>query len=92
MYTLLQALAVGGKQGFYEGRIADAIVAACAAFGGVMAADDLRNHTSTFDAPISTDYKGVRLWEMPPNGQGVVALMCLNLLETYDLKGKYTWV
>ena len=51
-----------------------------------MVADDLRTHTSTLDTPISVDYKGLRLWECPPNGQGVVALLTLNILEPYDLK------
>ena len=49
---------------------------------------DLAAHQTTFDQPISVEYKGVRLWEMPPNGQGIVALMILNLLETFDLKGR----
>jgi gamma-glutamyltranspeptidase len=86
--VFIQILASSGKKGFYEGRIADAIVAACASFGGVMSTDDLMNHVSTFEEPISTDFKTVKLWETPPNSQGIVALMTLNLLETFDLKGK----
>jgi gamma-glutamyltranspeptidase len=89
----VQILASSGKKGFYEGRIAEAIVAACASFGGVMSTDDLKDHFSTFDEPISTEFKTVKLWEMPPNSQGVVALMTLNLLETFDLKGdQYLYV
>ena len=57
-------------------------------FGGVMTLDDLKNHTSTMDDPISVTYGGYRLWEMPPNCQGIVALMALNIVETYNLKGK----
>lgn len=81
-------MGTGGKSAFYEGPIADSIVASVAAFGGVMVSDDLRNHLSTFDIPVNTDYKGVRIWECPPNGQGVVTLMTLNILEPYDLKCK----
>ena len=53
-----------------------------------MTLQDLQNHTSTFDDPINTDYKGVKLWECQPNGQGIVALLTLNILETYDLQCK----
>ena len=84
---MLQLLATFGKPGFYQGAVANAIVDAVAAFGGVMTTDDLLNHVTTLDQPISVDYKGVRVWEIPPNGQGIVALMALNLLEKFDLKG-----
>lgn len=52
-----------------------------------MTLDDLKGHSSTPCDPISTEYKGVRLWEIPPNGQGIVALMTLNILKGYDIKG-----
>ena len=55
--------------------------------GGVLDLDDLRTHSSTFDAPIKTSYRGVNVWEMPPNGQGITALMALNILEGFDFKG-----
>ncbi|XP_006820927.1 glutathione hydrolase-like YwrD proenzyme, partial [Saccoglossus kowalevskii] len=80
-------LASGGKSSFYEGRIGEAIVSVVQEHGGVLSLDDLKNHTTTYDEPISVDYKGVRVWEMPPNGQGITALMALNILEAYDLKG-----
>ena len=82
---MLQEVAEGGKKGFYEGRIAEAIVKVVRQHGGVMRSKDLADHMSTFVEPISTNYKGVRLWEIPANGQGIVALMTLNLLEKFDL-------
>ena len=82
-----QELAKGGKKAFYEGRIADAIVEAVKRNGGVMTSQDLKNHVSTFETPINTVYKGVRLWEIPPNTQGIVALEALNILKGFNLKG-----
>lgn len=75
-----------GKKGFYEGRIAKAIVDAVETFGGVMTMDDLKSHVTTYEDPISTDYRGYRVWEIPPNGHGMAALIALNVLEAYDLK------
>lgn len=48
---------------------------------------DLEKHYSTFDEPICTSYRGINIWEMPPNGQGLTALMALNILEGFDIKG-----
>ena len=78
---LSQEIATNGKTGYYEGRIAQAIVDVVNEHGGVMELSDLQSHVSTNDQPIFTDYKGVRVWEMPPNGQGITALMALNILE-----------
>ncbi len=85
--VFFQKLASEGKAGFYEGPVAESIVKAVGRFGGCLTLEDLRNHSSTYKDPIHTDYKGVRLWEIPPNGQGIVALMALNILEGEDLKG-----
>ncbi|XP_064617708.1 glutathione hydrolase-like YwrD proenzyme [Liolophura sinensis] len=79
-------LGKNGKSAFYSGRIAQAIVDVVQKFGGVMTLEDLVNHNTTFDDPISVDYKGCRVWEMPPSGQGITALMALNVLEGFDLK------
>ena len=84
-----QTLAEEGKAGFYEGRIAEAIVACVRAHGGVLDLQDLRTHASTLDTPIKTSYRGVDVWEIPPNGQGITALMALNILEGFNLKGKW---
>ena len=54
-----------------------------------MSLEDLKSHTSTRVDPISVEYKGVRLWEIPPNGQGIVALMTLNILKGFDMKGEF---
>ncbi|XP_077979526.1 glutathione hydrolase-like YwrD proenzyme [Glandiceps talaboti] len=81
MAATFREIATNGKTGYYEGRIAQAIVDVVNEHGGVMELSDLQSHVSTNDQPIFTDYKGVRVWEMPPNGQGITALMALNILE-----------
>ncbi|MCK5141331.1 MAG: gamma-glutamyltransferase, partial [Candidatus Heimdallarchaeota archaeon] len=70
-------LAEHGKSGFYEGRIAEAIINLIQSFEGYMTLDDLKNHKNTFDDPISINYRGVDIYEIPPNGQGITALMAL---------------
>ena len=82
-----QELATYGHDGFYKGRIAKAIAEVVQHQGGVMTTDDLANHVTTFEDPISVDYKGYKVWEVPPNGQGITALIALNILEGIDLKG-----
>jgi gamma-glutamyltranspeptidase/glutathione hydrolase len=81
----LKKIAEGGKRAFYQGEIAEAIVSTLQAAGGCMTLADLASHTSTWEQPISTAYGGLRLWECPPNGQGMTALIALNLLEGFDL-------
>ncbi len=80
-----RAVAEGGKEAYYRGEIAQSIVRVVQEAGGVLSADDLAQHTSTWDKPISTTYRGVRVWECPPNGQGLAALIALNILEGFDL-------
>ncbi len=81
----LRAVAEGGAAAFYTGEIADAIVRTIHEQGGVMSHDDLKNHRSTWDTPISTDYRGVRVYECPPNGQGIAALQAMNIANEFDL-------
>jgi gamma-glutamyltranspeptidase/glutathione hydrolase len=80
-----RAIAQGGKAAFYQGQIAEAIVAALEQAGGCMDVADLAAHESTWDQPISATYRGMTVWECPPNGQGLAALLGLNLLEGFDL-------
>ena len=74
-----------GRSAFYEGEIAEAIVGVIQEAGGVMSLEDLASHTSIWDQPISVDYRGYRVYECPPNGQGITALIALNILEGFDL-------
>ncbi len=82
----LKAVAAGGRDAFYKGAIAEAIVRYSESVGGLFARSDFEHHTSTFIDPVSTNYRGYDVWEMPPNGQGIAALEMLNLLEPFDLK------
>jgi gamma-glutamyltranspeptidase/glutathione hydrolase len=83
-----RTLAEGGAPAYYTGDIARGIVAVVQAAGGVMALEDLAAHRSTWDEPLSTTYRGVRVWECPPNGQGLATLLALNVLEDFDLAGQ----
>ncbi len=81
----LRIIAEGGKQAYYEGEIAEKIVTVVQSVGGVLAMDDLAAHTSTWETPISTVYRGMRIYECPPNGQGLTALIALNILSQFEL-------
>jgi gamma-glutamyltranspeptidase / glutathione hydrolase len=81
----LRIIAVKGKEAFYKGEIAEQISATIRQAGGCLTMGDLADHTGTWDEPISTTYGGLRLWECPPNGQGITALLALNILAGYDL-------
>ena len=78
-------VATHGKQGFYGGRVAEQLVAVLKGMGGVMTLEDLAAHTTTFPEAIKTTYRGVEVWEIPPNGQGLAALIGLNILENYNV-------
>ena len=82
---VMRAVAEGGADAFYSGWPARAIVEAVQMNGGCMTADDMRDHRSSFDSPISTTYRGYTVYECPPNGQGITALMALNILEGFDI-------
>lgn len=72
---------------FYEGEICDAIVNFSQKHGGFLSKKDFRDHTTTWTDPVSIDYRGYSVYELPPNGQGMTALEILNILEGYDIAG-----
>lgn len=82
----LRLITEHGRDAYYKGAIAEALVRYSQAHGGFYAMQDFANDHPTWDAPISTDYHGWTLWEMPPNSQGLAALQILNILENFDLK------
>ncbi len=82
-----RALAEGGAEAFYHGPLAAKIADYVQAKGGYLTTDDLAAHTATWETPIRTDYRGVEVLEHPPNGQGLAALVALNVVEGYDLAG-----
>ncbi|MDT8414569.1 MAG: gamma-glutamyltransferase [Flavobacteriaceae bacterium] len=79
-----EKLAKEGRKGFYEGEIARTISDFIKSQGGYLSYDDLKNHRSEWVAPVSTNYRGYDVWELPPNGQGIAALQMLNIIETFD--------
>lgn len=81
----LDAIGRGGSDAFYRGPIAEQIVAFSQANGGVHALADFAEHHSTWVEPIATDYRGFQVYELPPNGQGLTALIALNILENFEL-------
>lgn len=78
-------LASGGRDAFYKGEIARTIDAYMQANGGLLAYADLAAHRSEWVEPVSANYRGYDVWELPPNGQGIAALQMLNILEGYDI-------
>jgi gamma-glutamyltranspeptidase/glutathione hydrolase len=82
----LEKIAAGGRDVFYKGELARAMDAYMKKNGGFLSYEDLASHTSDWVEPVSINYRGYDVWELPPNGQGAVALQMLNILEAYDLK------
>jgi gamma-glutamyltranspeptidase / glutathione hydrolase len=82
----LTKIAEGGRDAFYRGDIARRIDRYMRANGGYLTAEDLAAHRSEWVEPVSTNYRGYDVWELPPNTQGVAALQMLNLLEAHDLR------
>jgi len=80
----LRLLAAGGPQAFYTGEIAKAILATSRELSGTMTADDLKEFSAEWVEPISTTYRGWKVYELPPNGQGMAALEMLNILEQFS--------
>ncbi|MEN1728812.1 MAG: gamma-glutamyltransferase [Pseudomonadota bacterium] len=81
----LQAIAEGGSDAFYKGEIARTIGEYIAENGGFLSYEDMAAHEGNWVEPVSANYRGYDVWELPPNGQGIAALQILNILEGYDI-------
>lgn len=81
----LKRIADQGRDGFYKGETADAIVKLSDAKGGLLVREDLADFKAEWVEPVSTSYRGYDVWELPPPGQGIAALQMLNLLEPHDV-------
>jgi gamma-glutamyltranspeptidase/glutathione hydrolase len=84
----LREIARTKGESFYRGKIAEEIDAFSRQYGGFIRKEDLAKHQSEWVEPISTNYKGYDVWELPPNGHGVIVLMALNILENLTLEEK----
>jgi gamma-glutamyltranspeptidase/glutathione hydrolase len=84
----LRAIADSEGESFYTGAIAHAMLDYASATGGLLTSADLASHQAEWVTPLSVDYQGYRIWELPPNGQGIAALMALQILEGLDI-GQY---
>jgi len=81
----LQSIADGGRDAFYKGDIAKTIANYMEKNGGFLSYEDLSSHTGNWVDPVSTNYRGYDVWELPPNGQGIAALQILNIIELFDI-------
>ena len=82
----LQTIADQGRAGFYEGEVAHTMANFIQSQGGFLSYEDLSSFHAEWTPPVSSNYRGYDVWELPPNGQGIAALQILNILENYDLK------
>ncbi len=83
----LRGIAAEGKRYVYEGEFARKLSEHVRRYGGWITPADMAAHTSTWDEPITADYRGVRLYECPPNGQGLAAIIAANIAAGFDLAG-----
>ena len=83
--STLQTIANEGRDAFYQGEIAHTIAEYVQAEGGFLSYKDFTDHTAEWVEPVSTNYRGYDVYELPPNGQGTAALQMLNILEGYDI-------
>ncbi len=79
----LREIAAKGAAGFYQGWVAEDMASSMQALGGLHTPEDFARHKGDYVTPIATDYKGVRMWECPPPGQGLTALLMLNIISAY---------
>ena len=83
---ILRLIATDGRAAFYQGEIAETICAYLAELGGLLTLDDFAAHRSDWVEPITTQYRGYTVCELPPNTQGLAVLQILNLIEPFDLQ------
>jgi gamma-glutamyltranspeptidase/glutathione hydrolase len=83
----LEQIADGGRDAFYKGEIARTIDSFMQEVGGFLRYEDLAEHRSEWVEPVSVNYRGYDVWELPPNGQGIAALQILQVLKGYDIRG-----
>ena len=83
--STLKALAKDGRDAFYLGDIARTIADYMEENGGFLSLQDLADHRGNWIEPVSTNYRGYDVWELPPNGQGIAALQILNIVEQFDV-------
>ncbi len=83
----LERIGAEGRDVFYKGDFARIMDQYMKENGGFLSERDLAEHTGEWVEPVSTNYRGWDVWELPPNGQGIAALQMLNILEGYDLRG-----
>ena len=83
--STLKALIKGGRDAFYQGQIARTIADYMEENGGFLSVQDLADHRGNWIEPVSTNYRGYDVWELPPNGQGIAALQILNIVEQFDV-------
>ena len=84
--STLEEISKSKRKSFYEGRIAKVMADFVKEQGGFLSTEDLSNYHAEWVEPVSSNYRGYDVWELPPNGQGIAALQILNVLENYDLK------
>ncbi|WP_141430906.1 gamma-glutamyltransferase [Bacillus sp. 03113] len=81
----LKTLALKGRDEFYKGELADLIVSSLQEKGGLLTKEDFADHKGNWSEPLSTTYRGYKMYQVPPNSQGFTGLMALNILENFDL-------
>src|SRR5699024_4108162 len=86
----LEKIAASHAESFYRGELAEKMVSFSEQNGGFLSAEDLASHRSEWVEPINVNYRGYDVWEIPPNGQGLVALQALNILKEFDFHDKET--
>lgn len=81
-----ERIATEGRAGFYEGEVAQTMARFVQKHGGFLSEDDLSSHQGEWVEPVSTTYRGVEVWQLPPNGQGLAVLQILNIMEEYPVR------